>query len=109
MPYQITAKQLEEVWRMPALSHYPDRAKKFDFADSLVIQFLERTLEVNLIDACRAFEKLRRHKDILYHPVDKVWMGKTLFQEEIDEERQTTQRAIKRSIEQQANGAEGES
>lgn len=79
MPYQITAEQLEKVWNMEALVHYPDRSKKFDFADSQVIQFLEKTLDVNLIDACRAFERLRRHKDIVYDPTIKSWMGKNLM------------------------------
>ena len=79
MPYKITSEQLEAVWNMEPLNHYPDRSMKFDFAKSEVIKFLERTLEVNLIDACRAFERLRRHKDILFDPTQKCWMGKNLM------------------------------
>lgn len=79
MPYQITAEQLEQVWNMPEKNHYPDRSEKFDFAKSEVIQFLMETLNVNLIDATRAFERLRRHKDIVFDPTIKMWMGKNLM------------------------------
>lgn len=79
MPYQITAEQLERVWEMPELSHYPDRSKKFDFANSDVIKFLMRTLDATLADATKAFEKLRRSRDIVYDPTQKRWMGKSLM------------------------------
>lgn len=90
MPYQITSQQLEQVWQMPELNHYPDRSQKFDFAKSEVIQFLERTLQVNLIDACRAFERLRRHKDILFDPTEKRWMGKQVFTDKFETENAAT-------------------
>lgn len=79
MPYQITAEQLEEIWNMSARVHYPDRSKPFNFADSDVVKFLMRTLDINLADGCRAFERLRRHKDILYDPTIKSWVGKSLM------------------------------
>lgn len=79
MPYTITAEQLETIWEMPALNHYPNRDRPFNFADSEVVAFLMRALDINLADGCRAFERLRRHRDILYDPTIKRWVGKSLM------------------------------
>lgn len=80
MPYKITEQQMERVWNMPPCSHYPDRTQKFNFANSHVIKFLEKELDVNIVDACKAFERLRRNGDILYDPTDKMWRGRRLMQ-----------------------------
>jgi esterase/lipase superfamily enzyme len=85
MPYKITEELLHDLWGMPSLSHYPDRRVKFNFADSHVIQFIMKTLGVDLPDAKRAFEFIRRSGDIMFHPVTKTWMGKTTFAEYVSD------------------------
>lgn len=81
MSNRLTPEEKLQVLTMPPLSHYPDREKRFSFADSHVIQFFESEFSLTQKEAVMLFESARRNKWILFSPETKKWMGKEFFEE----------------------------
>ncbi len=60
---------------MPALSHWPDRSKPFDYADSRVIAYVRSRFDIDMDLAIRVFHYAAYKKVITFEPITKLWCG----------------------------------
>ena len=69
----------ERLWpllaEMPALSHWPDRSKPFDYADSEVIAFITARCGVSQTNAIRIFDSARPKGVLKFDHETKLWCG----------------------------------
>jgi hypothetical protein len=60
---------------MPTLSHWPDRSKPFDYADSRVIAYVRDRFDIDMDLAIRVFRYAADKKVITFDPITKLWCG----------------------------------
>ena len=60
---------------MPVLSHWADRSKPFDYANSEVIAYVRDRFGVSMDDAIRIFGYARYKKVVIFDPITKHWCG----------------------------------
>ena len=60
---------------MPVLSHWPDRSKPFDYANSEVIAYVRDRFGVSMDLAIRVFNYAAYKKVVLFDPITKLWCG----------------------------------
>ena len=60
---------------MPALLHWPDRSKPFDYADSRVMAYVRDRFGIDMDLAIRVFGYARYKKVVVFDPVTRLWCG----------------------------------
>jgi len=60
---------------MPTLSHWPDRNKPFDYADSQVSAYARDRFGISRDLAIRVFKYASYKKVVIFDPITKLWCG----------------------------------